>query len=279
MVQYHVNKLAYSRRAIILAFLSCIFLFIFIWQGVESMTNEVVSHKNTLVRLLLLSFLLLTTLSFAIFFWLNSVYAKMRAATEYAKTIHESVEERIRIEYENQLNARMSELSQLTENLEWEKQRYEKLNKPNSNGNVNIPIDYSMDRNRLVFVQQKGANGQTVYEYAYYEVLNTKLIIGKASFKRRLYSTQDKRDSLNRMIGVEDTYSSDKLTVYKQLELNINDIPEPYRTAIQLGSLKTETVLSLAKQWTLTTPTPAPISNEKIEVGKDSDTPIQIDLM
>lgn len=282
MIQYHVNKLAYSKRAITLAFFSCIIVFVFVWQGVESMTSELIDHKNTLVRLLILTFMLGITAIFAIYFWLYTNYQKMKVAVEYAKTVYESVEIEIRKEYEEAYSEAMAELSQLNESLEWEKKRYEQLiaktNKRTGN-ETSIPIDYSMDRNRIVFVQQKGANGQTVYEYAYYEVLNNKLIIGKAGFKRKLYSTQDKRDSLNRMIGVEDIYTSDKITVYKQLELNINDIPEPYRTAIQFGSLKTETVLSLVKDWQPIPPPPTTqIQKPQPKLGGEEDA-ISLNLM
>ena len=123
---------------------------------------------------------------------------------------------------------------------------------PHTNPNF-TPSDYSTEkRNRIVFVQQKGANGQTAYEYAYYEVLNNKLIIGKANFKRKLYSTSDKKDSLNRMIGIEDVYTSDNITVCRLFEIELNRIPYPYNIAVQLGCLQTDTVLRLAKEWTST---------------------------
>ena len=216
--------------------------------------------------------------AFSIYFWLYSNYQKMRAATEYAKTASESAEERIRREFDEKYLNQMGEISQMIETLEWQKAQYEKLISKvvsNRKQEISIPIDYSMDRNRIVFIQQKGANGQTVYEYAYYEVLNDKLIVGKANFKRKLYSTQDKRDSLNRMIGVEDAYTTDIITVYKQLELNVNDIPQPYRTAIQLGALKTETVLSLSKQWVKQSPEPPPLKLQEVEGGEDT---IQLDI-
>lgn len=282
MIQYHVNRLAYSKRAISLAFFCCIIVFIFVWQGVESMFAEMADHKNTLVRILILCFMIAITSVFAIYMWLYTVNQKMRAITEYAKSAYSSAEYEIRKEYEDAYASHIAEVLQSHESLEWEKKRYEQLiakESKKAGGEISIPLDYSMDRNRIVFVQQKGANGQTVYEYAYYEVLNNKLIIGKASFKRNLYSTQDKRDGLNRMIGVEDIYTSDKITVYKQLELNINDIPEPYRTAIQLGSLKTETVLSLSKEWQPIPPPPTTqIQKPQPKLGGEEDA-ISLNLM
>jgi hypothetical protein len=114
--------------------------------------------------------------------------------------------------------------------------------------NPSFPIDYDFNRNRIVFVQQKGANGQTAYEYAFYEVSGDELILGKANFVRKLFKSETKSTTNGAYVGELVTYHTE-LTVLEQRRVKLNTIPEPHRTAIQLGALKTETFLSLYKQW------------------------------
>ncbi len=292
MVNYAVNKLARSRKAIIMALMSCMVVFIFVWQGVESMINAGASYQNTLFRVFILCVFLMFTVFMALYIWAKNIYGKMSVAEEYALHVHESVHSEVKQEYEDYCNELFAEMVEKAEQYELIKMRYQSMiqaKQADKKNEVSIPLDYSLPRNRVIFVKQNGANGQTAYEYAYYEIANDNLIVGKANMKRKIHSTENKRDSMNRMIGTEDVYTCEYITVYKQLELKLSTIPEPYRTAIQLGALKTETILSLAKKWgknvesfdtiPITPPAIETVETENLQTTAGGEETIEIKLL
>ena len=291
IIERVVNKVAKSKRVLMLSIISCLILFVFLWQGVESMVNGVSNQQNTFFRVFILCLFLGFFVAMALYIWTKNIYGKMEVAVEYAKTVHESVAIDINADYEERCKELFAEMEEKAEQYEFLKSRYEKLIQQKVQGKsneVSIPIDYSLPRNRIVFIKQNGANGQTAYEYAYYEVAGNMLIIGKANFTRTLHSTEHKRDSLNRMIGTEDVFTCEYITVYKQLEMKLSEIPEPYKTAIQLGAMKTDTVISLAKKWgkdkiqepeIVTVPLPIVVEKKEEAIQAEEGDTIEIKLL
>lgn len=246
------------------------------------MCVDVVDVKNTIVRLFIIVFIVLLSIVMSAYFWVFGMIEKHRLALDYVHVAYDNVEATIRTQIEKEYAQMFGEAQGILESLEWEKQRYEKLNEKNKpiGVNANLPIDTSFNkRNSIVFIEQKGANGATAYDYSYYEILNENVIIGRANFQRQFAGSTNKMDSMNRMKGVIDTWVTSGITVYKQLEIPLDIVPEMYKLPIRLGTLKVDTLLSLAKQWGYQS---APLRYEegesevKGEVDSDGAAPIEL---
>ena len=272
MIQYHVNNLATSRRAILLAVLSCLVVFLFVWQGVDSMFSVVAIKQHTLLRLIILSSILLSAIVFGFYVWTKTLNDKAKVLEAYAN----SLEEVNAAAFDEESKVLLAQLHQAIEETEFMKRN---LQNPTSKENtITIPFNLPIEkRNCMVFRQQKGANGQTVYEYSYIEVINGIVIIGRANISMKLYSTSDKRDSFNRMVGIEEKYTSDSIVICKLIEYPLDAIPDPYKHAIVFGAINIDTALSVIRKL----PPLDKKGKKEVEVGEkvlSEDKPLIIDL-
>lgn len=248
MYNHFLQNIISSKKAIYVALLCFFLIFIFIWQGVETMLLGAVETKNTVVRIFVIITLFVSIFGYVAYLWVCSMREKIDVFTDYVATVTDEAEIKANEAFLDKEKALVSEAESLFEELYLHKNNYEKLikqalekrKKQDKVGEITLPFDYSFNRDRFILTQQKGANGQTVYSYAYYELKGDKLTIGKANFDRVI-------DSVN--FGQKIDSDICKLKIYTQAVYDINLIPSPYKEAIQLGILQTETILTLCKQW------------------------------
>lgn len=248
MYNHLLQNIINSKKAIYVALLCFFVIFMFIWQGVETMLIGAVETKNTVVRIFVIIALFVSIFGYVAYLWVCSMREKIDVFTDYVATVTDEAEMKANEALFDKEKALVSEAESVLEELYLHKNNYEKLIKEALNkrkredkiGEITLPFDYSFNRDKFVLTQQKGANGQTVYSYAYYELKGNKLTVGKANFDRVI-------DSVNFAQKIDSDIC--KLKIYTQAIYNIDLIPSPYKEAIQLGILQTETVLTLCKQW------------------------------
>jgi uncharacterized membrane-anchored protein YhcB (DUF1043 family) len=276
--RYNPYSFLQSKQAVLVAVIFALLNFVFIWQGIDSMFSEEVNHKNTIFRLLLIALIFVCLILFFVYIWLlnkrnenellkNELQENETNLNEIKNELYNEIRNELICEFDNALievneikrkleqkrNEIISEQNEIKENLAFELFRTKQINesmKAQNENSITIPHDYDCKRNRFVFVEQKGNNGNTAYQYAYYEIDTQKdmLIIGKANFNRKIAQTSEKRDSMGRKVADIIQYAADCIEVFIQAEVPFSQISEPYKTAICLGSLKTETAQNILKQ-------------------------------